>query len=180
MKRVHYNTSNIVTAITNNIQNPGMVSPFTDPYTDVADSVTVGLGDTINLGITPPTFTAPPAPTAAQVLATAQANQILLINKACQEALAAVITSYPELEVLSWDQQLSEAEAYTANSSASTPLLSAISTASGKTVAALSASIITENTTYKASVGAIIGKRQNLTAQINAATSVPAVQAIVW
>ena len=116
----------------------------------------------------------------AQQLPTARAAQILVINAACQAALSAITAPYPPSEALTWDQQLAEAQAYTASSSATVPLLTAIAAASGETVAQLAASVLTANTAYKAASGAAIGKRQALTAQINAAATVAAVQAITW
>lgn len=113
-------------------------------------------------------------------LAQAKATQVVVINDACQAALATITAPYPPSEALTWDQQLAEAQAYTASSSASTPMLSAICEASGKALADLAARILTLNAQFKAAVGAAIGKRQSLTAQIEASTTVAAVQAITW
>ena len=127
-----------------------------------------------------PTLAQLQAAYAAQQLPTARSTQIQVINSACQVALSAITAPYPPSEALTWDQQLAEAQAYTASSSASVPLLTAIAAASGETVAQLAASVLTANTAYKAASGAAIGKRQALTAQINAAATVAAVQAITW
>lgn len=121
-----------------------------------------------------------PAPVPAPTLAEAKALQVRVINDACQAALATITAPYPPSEALTWDQQLAEAQAYTASSSASTPMLSAICAASGKALADLAARILALNAEFKAAVGAAIGKRQALTAQVEAATTLDAVAAVVW
>ena len=113
-------------------------------------------------------------------LAGLQAYQQQQVANAAQAALAAIVAPYAPNEVLTWDQQVAEAQAYTASSSASTPLLSAVSTASGQTVAALAANVLSLDATYKASVGAVVGKRIKLSAAIAAATTPDAVLAATW
>jgi hypothetical protein len=117
----------------------------------------------------------PPANVAA-----AQAAAYTRINAAANAALAAIIAAYPELEVATWDQQLTEAQAYNANNAAATPLLSAISTTAGLTVAALAANVLAKNAAYKAASGAIIGQRLALSAQVATTTTSAAANAIVW
>ncbi len=119
------------------------------------------------------------AETAAE-LAAAQDSQIVTINAACGVALAAITAAYPDLEVATWPQQLTDANAYTANNSASTPILSAIATASGRSVAILAADVLRKSAAYQAASGAVIGKRIALTAQIQAAPTIDAVNAIAW
>jgi hypothetical protein len=119
------------------------------------------------------------AETAAE-LAAAQSAQIVAINTACGVALAAITAAYPDLEVATWPQQLADAAAYTANSSAATPMLSAIASASGQSVATLAAGVLAKSAAYQAASGTAIGKRLALTAQIQAATTISAVQAIGW
>lgn len=115
-----------------------------------------------------------------QTVKEAQDAQIALINLSCQFALAAIVAPYPALEIPTWPNQYNEAAAYTANSSAPTPTLTAIAVASDQTVAALAASVLTKAADYTAASGSIVGKRQLLTAQINSAQSVAAVKLIVW
>lgn len=121
-----------------------------------------------------------PALTTAQLLAKAQIAQIALINQGCQNALAAIVASYPTLEIATFPNQYSEAQAYTANNTAPTPTLSAIATATGQTVTVVAASVLAKAAAYTAASGAAIGRRQALTTQINAALTVAAVQAIIW
>jgi len=136
-----------------------------------AQTMIVDIGQpAANLAATPP----PPS------LAQAQATQIGEINLACQAALAAIVAGYPALETDTWPNQQQEAIAYTANPAAITPILSAIAAAANTTVAALAATVMAKSNAYMAASGAAVGRRQLLTAQIKAATSVPAVQSIVW
>ena len=99
-----------------------------------------------------------------------QAQAIAQINTAIQAKLAKVTAGYPDLEVATWPQQVAEAQAFTANSAAATPILSAISTASGQTVAALAATVMTKTAAYTAASGAAVGQRIALSAPIYAAT----------
>ncbi|QCP50145.1 hypothetical protein FAZ95_13740 [Trinickia violacea] len=119
------------------------------------------------------------AETAAE-LAAAKTAQTSIINAACNQALAAITTAYPDLEVATWGQQLAEATAYTANNAATTLLLSAIAQASGQAVAALAAGVLQKSAPYLAASGAAIGKRLSLTAQIAGAATVAAVKSISW
>lgn len=122
------------------------------------------------------TLFAPPALTLAQAKSL-QNDQIIA---SAQLALQQVVSAYPDLEVATWPQQLTEATAYTASNTAATPMLSSIATASGDTVAALAANVISKASTFQSASGAVVGKRVKLMKQIAAATTVAAVQAIVW
>lgn len=118
----------------------------------------------------------PPAPSLVQV----KNSQIAFINAKCQEALELIVLPYPPSETLTWANQYAEAQAFTSNSSAQTPMLSAIAAASRSTVSALAASVIAKATAYSSASGACVGKRQALTAQINAAQSEADVKAVIW
>ena len=123
-----------------------------------------------------PILVSPPTPTLDQVKAT----QIAIINQACQMELNTITAPYPSSEISTWPAQLADAIAYTANDQAPTPMLSPIAAASGQTVASLAALVLSKAAVYQAAAGAAIGKRQALTAEINAATTVATVQAAVW
>lgn len=120
-----------------------------------------------------------PASSAA-VLSSAKMAAIRVVNERCEGDLRVITAPYTSSEVSTWPQQVLEAMAYTASASAPTPMLTAIATGSGKTVAALAASIVAAASAYQAASGAAVGRRQLLTAQINAASTVAAVQAINW
>lgn len=110
----------------------------------------------------------------------ARVEQIAIINDATESALRAIVSSYPALEIATWPNQYHESVAYTANSLAQTPTLTAIAAASGKTVADMATSVLTKAAAYTAASGAVVGKRQALTAQIIAATTVDEVKSVIW
>lgn len=115
-----------------------------------------------------------------KTLAEVKAEKIAEINGKCQQELFAIVLPYPQQETLTWPNQYAEAQAFTINSTAPTPMLSAIATASGQTVSALAASVLLKAAAYNAMSGAAVGKRQALTAQVQAATTVSGVQAVIW
>ena len=102
------------------------------------------------------------------------------ITAAAQAALAAVVAAYPDLEVSTWPQQYTEAQAYTASNGAATPMLSAIAAASGKTVAALAANVMAKAAAYQVAAGAVVGKRIALQTKASAATTQADLDAIAW
>lgn len=119
---------------------------------------------------------AAPAPTLNQV----KTIKLAGLSAACSQRMDAIKAGYPAEEVQSWDKQESEARAYTANSSAATPLLSALATARGITLADLASRVIAKADQFAAASGAIIGKRQHYEDQVMAATDAATVDAIVW
>ncbi|MDO8413018.1 MAG: hypothetical protein Q7S51_04415 [Gallionellaceae bacterium] len=105
------------------------------------------------------------------------------INSAYTTAINIIAADYPETERNSWAKQESEARAYVANSLAPTPLLTAIATARGITVADLAARVIVKADAYAAYAGEQIGKRQARMDAIAAAVAVndlAALQAVEW
>jgi hypothetical protein len=89
----------------------------------------------------------------------------------------AVVSAYSYGETSSWPLKLAEAQAYTANSAASTPLLSAESTARGITVAALAAKVLNNSNTFAALEAQISGNCGKHTDAIAACTTFAQVQA---
>ncbi len=102
------------------------------------------------------------------------------IGRAAQAALTEVVAAYPDLEVATWPQQYAEAQAYTANNSVATPMLSAISNAAGLTIADLAANVIAKASAYQSASGAVVGKRIALQTKIAAATTQADLDAISW
>lgn len=123
-------------------------------------------------------FAAPVAPVV--LLADVKAAKLAQLSAECSTRMEAIKVGYPAEEVQSWDKQESEARAYTASSSATTPLLSALATARGIALADLAARVIAKADAFAAVSGAIIGKRQRYEDQVAAATDAPTVEAIVW
>lgn len=117
---------------------------------------------------------------AALTLTDVKAGKLAELATACGQRMGAIKAGYPQDEISTWDKQESEARAYTANSSAATPLLSALATARGITLADLASRVIAKADAFAAASGAIIGKRQHYEDQVAAATDAATVEAIVW
>lgn len=69
-----------------------------------------------------------------------------------------LVAKYSDGEIRSWDQQRAEATAYTADNTASTPLLSAIATARGITVSELATKVLANAAEYESAFGTLLGK----------------------
>lgn len=114
----------------------------------------------------------------AQRLADAKAAKLSEINAACQRALESLTPTYPERELTTFDKQETEARAYLADTTAFTPLLSALATARGIELADLVQRVIAKADAFAAASGAIIGQRQALEDRLDAAQTLEDVQAI--
>ena len=92
--------------------------------------------------------------------------------------LKARAAEYPDMEMATWDQQYQEALAYTADSAAATPLLSAIAQGRSMAVAELAARIINNRAAWVAASGAIVGQRLAYQYALDAATTAEEIEAI--
>ncbi|QFY43039.1 hypothetical protein F6R98_10765 [Candidatus Methylospira mobilis] len=115
----------------------------------------------------------------AALMLTASRNAALQhIDAECARAVGALKSGYPSDEILSWDQQLREALAFSADKTAATPMLSALATARGSTVDAVAQRVSNKAAAYAAASGTVIGNHQRLRAEIMAAIDMPALAAI--
>lgn len=78
--------------------------------------------------------------------------------------LEAVAAAYRPQERETWPEQVREAEAWIADNSADTPLLDAMTAASGETMAELTGRIMTNRAAFKAAAGAILGAQRAIIA----------------
>lgn len=99
------------------------------------------------------------------------------INQAYQSELSPYIGNYPEIERLTWTIQESEARN---SGSKPTPFLDALSSAEGKDKSQLASSIIQRADDWVQISAAATGKRHNLQAAIDAATTLEALDLINW
>ena len=120
-----------------------------------------------------------PVPTPEELLAQAKADKLAEINAVCQSTLEALTPTYPERELTTFDKQESEARAYLADPTASTPLLSALATARGIELADLVGRVIAKADAFASASGYIIGQRQALEDRLDAAQTVDDVRDIV-
>lgn len=117
----------------------------------------------------------PPVPTFKE----AKAAKLSEINKAADKIMAALISTYPDREISTFDKQEAEARAYMADPTAPTPLLSALAKARGLSMDELVERVITKADAFAAASGYIIGQRQALEDQLDACKTLEEVQSIV-
>lgn len=110
----------------------------------------------------------------------AKKNKIDEINKSCNEESKVISNNYPEAEVLSWPQQVKEAEAIKLDQNSHAPLLSSLAAARDVNLLDLATLVIAKADAFALATGKIIGKRQLLEKQITAATTLKEVEDIKW
>lgn len=117
----------------------------------------------------------PPVPTFKE----AKAAKLSEINKAADKIMAALISTYPDREISTFDKQEAEARAYMADPTAPTPLLSALAKARGLSMDELVKRVIAKADALAAASGYIIGQRQALEDQLDTCKTLEEVQSIV-
>lgn len=110
----------------------------------------------------------------------AKADAMQRINAGYSAELAHILADYPDAETKTWDKQESEARAWLADNSVSTPLIDAIASARSMDKAELVTRIIAKADAWVSLSGAATGKRQALEDEIAAAETVEEAQAIAW
>lgn len=121
-----------------------------------------------------------PPPPEPPTLDEAKATALKAVNDRCALELEAVRAGYPDDEVQSWAKQESEARAYVADETATTPLLSAMSEARGVELAVLAAKVIEKADFFAVASGRAIGTRQACEDAIDAAQTVEEALAVTW
>lgn len=110
----------------------------------------------------------------------AKSVKLTEINAACDNILNAAVSTYPETEVLTFDQQTSEARAYLASQNPSdAPLLTALAAGRGITLDDLVQRVIAKHDAFSQLSGYVIGQRQALEDKLDLCQSVEDVEAIV-
>lgn len=117
----------------------------------------------------------PPVPTFKE----AKAAKLSEINKAADKIMAALISTYPDHEIRTFDKQEAEARAYMSDPEAPTPLLSALAKARGISMDELVKRVIAKADAFAAASGYIIGQRQALEDQLDTCKTLEEVQSIV-
>jgi hypothetical protein len=116
----------------------------------------------------------PPVPTLEEVK-TAKLSEI---NAAADRAIATLTATYPDREISTFDKQESEARAYAADPTASTPLLSALAQARGISLPDLVERVLAKADAFAVASGSIIGQRQALEDRLNACKTLEEVRSI--
>ena len=117
----------------------------------------------------------PPVPTLEEM----KAAKLSEINAAADRAISNLTAIYPNLEISTFDNQESEARAYAADPTASTPLLSALAQARGISLPELVERVLAKADAFAVASGSIIGQRQALEDRLDACTTLEEVQGIV-
>lgn len=109
----------------------------------------------------------------------AKTTKLSEINAACDEILNTAVNTYPQTEVLTFDQQATEADKYlSTGDEADAPLLAALAIGRGITLDELVQRVKAKTTAFTALSGSIIGQRQALEDQLDACETVEEVQLI--
>lgn len=101
------------------------------------------------------------------------------INDAYDNAVSALVFSYPSNELLTFDKQEAEARAWTADKSAETPLVDALALGRGMDKAELVSRILIKAEAFAVATGYLTGLRQRYEDMLGQAQSVEDVAAIV-
>lgn len=109
----------------------------------------------------------------------AKAAKLSEINAACDAFLSVLTASYPDSEMLTFDQQAKEAEAVLADPSSPAPLLTPLAAARGLGVTELAMRVRAKAEAFTNISGHVIGQRQKYEDAVVAAGAVAAVAAIV-
>ena len=109
----------------------------------------------------------------------AKTTKLSEINAACDEILNTAVNTYPQTEVLTFDQQATEADKYlSTGDEADAPLLAALAAGRGITLDELVQRVKAKTTAFTALSGSIIGQRQALEDQLDACETVEEVRLI--
>ena len=107
-----------------------------------------------------------------------KAAKLSEINAAADRAIGTLTATYPDREISTFDKQESEARAYAADPTASTPLLSALAEARGISLPDLVERVLAKADAFAVASGSIIGQRQALEDRLDACTTLEEVQGI--
>lgn len=118
------------------------------------------------------------APT--QPLGEIKTNKLTEINTAYTNAVSVARVGVPEDEVLTWDIQKLEAQAWSVDSTVSTPFVDGLALGRDMDRVELLEKILVKVEAYQALVSYATGVRQRLEDAINSAEMVEEVNAIAW
>lgn len=120
------------------------------------------------------TFT-PPAPPSLDEL---KATKLQEINAGFEQTASQLVATYPQSELLTFDQQTAEAEAYLADPTAECPMLAPLAAARGITMDDLCQRVMAKHAAFSAATGLLMGQRQAMEDRLELAETVEDVQAI--
>lgn len=118
---------------------------------------------------------APPEPTLDELKST----KLSEINMTYESATSALVTTYPQTELLTFDKQEAEARSWDADNTAATPFLDGLALARGIDKAELVRRVIAKSEAFQTAVATLTGLRQRYEDQLSMATTAEEVAAIV-
>lgn len=101
------------------------------------------------------------------------------INTTYNIATSALVTTYPQTELLTFDKQEKEARSWDADNTAATPFLDGIALARGIDKAELVRRVIAKSDAFQTAVATLTGLRQRYEDQLSMATTAEEVAAII-
>lgn len=113
-----------------------------------------------------------------QTLEEVKAAKLAEINGACDRILKDAVKTYPETEVMTFDQQVMEARTYMADPTSDVSLLASLASTRGIELADLAARVMAKHQAFSALSGAVIGQRQALEDQLDACASIDEINAL--
>jgi hypothetical protein len=110
----------------------------------------------------------------------AKQSKLSEINRACDDILSSAVSTYPETEVLTFDQQTSEATTYLQTKNPEdAPLLVSLASGRGITLDDLVQRVVAKHTSFSILSGYIIGQRQALEDRLDTCEIIEDVEEIV-
>lgn len=113
-------------------------------------------------------------------LAEVKAAKCIEVRASAARAMESLAAPYLPQERESWDTQFKEATEWLADNGASVPMIAAMASNRGITVADLVGKIMENANLYRDAIGAMLGKQQRMLDEVAAAATVEAVNAIAW
>lgn len=109
----------------------------------------------------------------------ARAIKLEEVNATYNDATSALVATYPQTEILTFDKQEKEARSWGADNAAETPFLDGLALARGIDKAELVRRVIAKSDAFQAAVATLTGLRQRYEDQLSMATTAEEVAAIV-
>jgi hypothetical protein len=114
------------------------------------------------------------------ILASLKARKLQQVNEAFEQASRPLTEEYPQTEVLTWPAQMAEALAWELDPNTPTPYLDGLADARQLDRLEFRQRTLAKVQQFKAASQALVGLRQRLEDQIEAATTAQELDAISW
>ena len=108
-----------------------------------------------------------------------KAAKLAEVNNAYDVATSAIVYTYPETELLTFDKQEKEARLWDADNTVATPFLDGLALARGIDKSELVRRVIAKSDAFQTAVATLTGLRQRYEDQLSMATTAEEVAAIV-